>query len=115
MDKDKLGYLTFMNFRKILETTNFNVKDKYIEYMIYRMKSLCSEDSCLDDLRYSVINKHLENLKKIFNKKKKFLYIFTLKSSFLKYSLNSPKQKQAKKTVQNPPIQKTKKTKKEAK
>jgi hypothetical protein len=56
MDKDKSGYLSFMNFRKILETTNFNVKDKYIEYMIYKMKSSCSlnEYSSLDDLRYNV-------------------------------------------------------------
>jgi len=56
MDKEKTGYLSFMNFRKILESTNFNVKDKYIEYMIYKMKSSCSinEYSCLDDLRYNV-------------------------------------------------------------
>lgn len=54
MDRDKLGYVSFMNFRKILENTNFNVKDKYIEYMIYKMKSDCSDDSALDDLRYNV-------------------------------------------------------------
>ena len=56
MDTDKLGYLSFMNFRKILENTKFNVKDKYIEFMIYKMKCECMhyEDSSLDDLRYSV-------------------------------------------------------------
>ena len=55
MDTEKLGYLSFMNFRKILENTKFNVKDKYIEFMIYKMKCEClSEDSSLDDLRYSV-------------------------------------------------------------
>ena len=55
MDKEKSGFLSFMNFRKILESTNFNIKDKYIEFMIYKMKCACiNEDSSLDDLRYSV-------------------------------------------------------------
>ena len=54
MDKEKLGYLSFLNFRKFLESTNFNVKDKYIEYLIYKMKSDCNEDSNLDDLKYNV-------------------------------------------------------------
>ena len=55
MDTEKIGYLSFMNFRKILENTKFNVKDKYIEFMIYRMKCECdNEDSSLDDLRYNV-------------------------------------------------------------
>lgn len=57
MDREKLGYISFMNFRKILENTNFNIKDKYIEYMIFKMKFECEEECALDDLRYNVIKK----------------------------------------------------------
>ena len=86
MDTEKIGYLSFMNFRKILENTKFNVKDKYIEFMIYKMKCECNnEDSSLDDLRYGVnININIKN--KFFFK----LIIIKIKSLFSKFYRNSP-------------------------
>ena len=54
-DPNKSGFMSFMNLRKILENTNINLKDKYIEYLIYFMKCYNDENSNLDDLKYNVI------------------------------------------------------------
>jgi hypothetical protein len=43
-----------MNLRKILENINLNLEEKYIEYLIFIMKSFNDENSCLDDLKYGV-------------------------------------------------------------
>jgi len=45
-----------MNLRKILEYINLNLEDKYIEFLIYTMKTYSNENTNLDDLKYNVIN-----------------------------------------------------------
>lgn len=55
-DLNKTGYISFLNFRKILETVKLRLKDRYIEYLINIMKGFDSDNSnALDDLKYDKI------------------------------------------------------------
>ena len=53
-DPYKTGFISFMNLRKVLENTNLSIKDKYIEFLIFLMKSYIDENSSLVDLKYNV-------------------------------------------------------------
>lgn len=55
MDPEKKGFISFLNLRKILENVNLDLEDKYIEYLIFIMKSFNDNNTSLDDLKYSVI------------------------------------------------------------
>lgn len=53
-DPNKTGFIKFLDFKKILENPNIKIKDKYIEYLIYSMKCFQNDNSCIDDLKYTV-------------------------------------------------------------
>jgi Ca2+-binding EF-hand superfamily protein len=53
-DLEKKGFISFLNLRKILENVNLDLEDKYIEYLIYVMKSFNDDNTNLDELKYSV-------------------------------------------------------------
>jgi len=53
-DLEKKGLISFLNLRKILENVNLDLEDKYIEYLIYVMKSFNDDNTNLDELKYSV-------------------------------------------------------------
>jgi hypothetical protein len=58
IDAKNTGYVTFLNFRKIIESINLRLKDKYIEYLIYVMK-------CNDELGNSIFNLKYDSLFKL--------------------------------------------------
>lgn len=61
-DANKTGLVTFISLRKILESISLRLKDKYIEYLIYAMKSAntTSPSASIYDLNYDIMFKIIE-------------------------------------------------------
>ena len=54
-DKDSKGFITFLEFRKILDNAKIGINDDLIEYLIYKMKKFShSPNNTLEHLKYSV-------------------------------------------------------------
>jgi hypothetical protein len=61
-DGKKTGLITFINLRKILESINLMLKDKFIEYLIYKMKSFDETGKAsIYDLKYQIMYDVIEN------------------------------------------------------
>lgn len=52
-DSSNRGYISFIEFRKVLQNLKITLKEKYTEYMIYVMKKFEDESVSLDDLKYN--------------------------------------------------------------
>lgn len=59
IDAKNTGYVTFLNFRKIIESINLRLKDKYIEYLIYVMKANDEMGTSIFNLKYESLFKLL--------------------------------------------------------
>ncbi len=55
VDINNSGYVTFLTFRKILESVNLKLKDQYIEFLIYVMKSNDEKEESIYSLNYEAM------------------------------------------------------------
>ncbi len=55
VDINNSGYVTFLTFRKILESVNLKLKDRYIEFLIYIMKSNDEKEESIYSLNYEAM------------------------------------------------------------
>lgn len=59
-DRQKRGYVTFSELRRIFESLNVNIENELVEYIIYLLKTYEDQSTSIHDLRYENLLKILE-------------------------------------------------------
>lgn len=61
LDQENSGLTTFFDLRTTFETINLTLKDRYVEFLIYYMKSFNNNNSGLEDLKYENLFKIIQD------------------------------------------------------